>query len=70
MCCCTVLTCCGCQDLKQGTIIWAGVDAVINLIFAIGFFVIAGEWWSDIVAIVYTYYITYGVLLLVMGNPK
>ena len=36
MCCCDVTSCCcGCNSLQRGTIIWAIIDAILNLIFFI-----------------------------------
>ena len=57
MCCCFVTQCCcGCTDLKVGVIIWAIIDAIINLSLTIFALTAAGakytNWWGVLVLVV------------------
>ena len=57
MCCCFVTQCCcGCTDLKVGVIIWAIIDAIINLSLTIFALTAAGakytNWWGFLVLVV------------------
>ena len=57
MCCCFVdQCCCGCTDLKVGVIIWAIIDAIINLSLIVFIVTAAGakfvNWWGVVVMLV------------------
>ena len=57
MCCCFVTQCCcGCTNLKVGVIIWAIIDAIINLSLTIFALTAAGakytNWWGVLVLVV------------------
>ena len=44
MCCCTVRACCcGCTNMKTGLLIYAGVDAILELMIAILFYMTTGK---------------------------
>ena len=57
MCCCFVTQCCcGCTSLKVGVMVWAIIDALVNLFMIIFAVTTAGaklvNWWGILVLVV------------------